>query len=107
MLLKMFWSWPRRKIMATITAIAVIYGKDADGTKGFISTRADQRSLLAFAVNAMLGAGLFGAMPGTRGQGPSRPPTGPRPSTGDSFPPKPSPPGASARPATAPNCDLS
>jgi hypothetical protein len=48
--------------ISTITAIAVIYGTDADGSKAFIATRADQRSLLAFAGNAMLGASLFGAI---------------------------------------------
>jgi ABC-2 type transport system permease protein len=49
-------------VISAITAIAVIYGKDADGTKGFIATRLDQRSLLAFAANAMVIAGLFGAI---------------------------------------------
>jgi ABC-2 type transport system permease protein len=48
--------------ISTITAIAVVYGTDADGSKAFIATRADQRSLLAFAGNAMLGASLFGAI---------------------------------------------
>lgn len=48
--------------ISTITAIAVIYGTDADGSKAFIATRADQRSLLAFAANAMLGSSLFGAI---------------------------------------------
>lgn len=45
-----------------IDAIAIIYGKDADGTKGFIATGPDQRSLLAFAANAMVITGLFGAI---------------------------------------------
>ncbi len=49
-------------VVSAITAIAVIYGTDADGTKGFIATREDQRSLLAFAANAMVIAGLFGAI---------------------------------------------
>jgi ABC-2 type transport system permease protein len=48
--------------ISAITAIAVIYGTDADGTKGFIATNEDQRSLLAFGFNAMMGAGLFGAI---------------------------------------------
>jgi hypothetical protein len=33
-----------------------------DGSKAFVSTAADQRSLMAFAANAMMGAGLFGAI---------------------------------------------
>jgi ABC-2 type transport system permease protein len=48
--------------ISTITGIAVIAGTDADGTKGFIATAEDQRSLMAFAANAMMGAGLFGAI---------------------------------------------
>ena len=49
-------------VICVITAIAVIYGKDADGTKSFIATREDQRSLLAFAANTFVIAGLFGAI---------------------------------------------
>ena len=49
-------------VISGINAIAVIYGHDADGTKGFIMTREDQRSLLAFAANTMMMAGLFGAI---------------------------------------------
>lgn len=49
-------------IISTITAVAVVFGTDADGSKGFISTAADQRSLMAFATNAMPIAGLFGAI---------------------------------------------
>ena len=48
--------------ISTITAIAVIYGTDADGSKAFIATRSDQRSLLAFAANAVIGSSLFGAI---------------------------------------------
>ena len=48
--------------ISVITAIAVIFGTDADGTKGFIATAEDQRSLMAFAANAMMIAGLFGAI---------------------------------------------
>jgi ABC-2 type transport system permease protein len=44
------------------TATAVVAGTDFDGSKGFISTAADQRSLMAFAANATVIAGLFGAM---------------------------------------------
>jgi ABC-2 type transport system permease protein len=49
---------------ATGTAIAM--GTDADGTKGFIATADDQRSLLAFGANAMIIAGLFGAIAAAR-----------------------------------------
>ena len=43
-------------------AIAVAFGTDMDGSKTFISTAADQQSLIAFAANAFLIAGLFGAI---------------------------------------------
>lgn len=49
-------------LVAAGTAAAVIWGTDADGSKDFVSTGADQQSLTAFASNAMLIAGLFGAM---------------------------------------------
>ena len=49
-------------VISTTTAIAVIFGTDADGSKTFISTADDQRSLVAFAANAMVIAGLFGAV---------------------------------------------
>ena len=45
-----------------LTAIAVILGTDMDGSKAFIATADDQQSLMAFAVNAMMGASLFGAI---------------------------------------------
>jgi ABC-2 type transport system permease protein len=48
--------------ISAITASAVVWGTDADGTKGFVSTAADQQSLIAFAGNAMIIAGLFGAI---------------------------------------------
>jgi len=48
--------------ISVTTAIAVIFGTDFDGSKGFISTAADQLSLMAFAGNAMMIAGLFGAV---------------------------------------------
>ncbi len=48
--------------IAATNASAVIWGTDFDGTKGFISTEADQLSLMAFAANAMMIAGLFGAI---------------------------------------------
>jgi ABC-type transport system involved in multi-copper enzyme maturation permease subunit len=44
------------------TAIAVAFGTDMDGSKTFISTAADQQSLMAFAANALVIAGLFGAV---------------------------------------------
>ena len=44
------------------TATAVAFGTDMDGSKTFISTAADQQSLMAFAANALVIAGLFGAM---------------------------------------------
>jgi len=43
-------------------AIAVAFGTDMDGSKTFISTAADQQSLIAFAANALVIAGLFGAI---------------------------------------------
>lgn len=48
--------------ISTITGIAVVWGTDMDGSKTFISTAADQRSLMAFAANATMIAGLFGAI---------------------------------------------
>ena len=44
------------------TAVAVAIGTDMDGSKTFISTAADQQSLMAFAANALAIAGLFGAI---------------------------------------------
>ncbi len=49
-------------VISATTATAVIFGTDFDGTKGFVSTAADQQSLMAFAANAMMIAGLFGAI---------------------------------------------
>lgn len=48
--------------ISATTASAVIWGTDFDGSKTFISTAADQRSLMAFAANATVIAGLFGAI---------------------------------------------
>ncbi|NNF56504.1 MAG: hypothetical protein HKN03_18915 [Acidimicrobiales bacterium] len=48
--------------IAAVNAFAVIAGTDMDGSKTFISTEADQQSLMAFAANAFMGAGLFGAI---------------------------------------------
>ena len=57
--------WAFLAVLATIagiTAIAVVFGTDADGSKGFISTATDQKSLMAFAYNGLVIAGLFGAI---------------------------------------------
>jgi ABC-type transport system involved in multi-copper enzyme maturation permease subunit len=57
--------WTFLIVLATIgvaTAIAVAFGTDMDGSKTFISTAADQQSLMAFASNALVIAGLFGAI---------------------------------------------
>lgn len=48
--------------IAALTGVAVVWGTDMDGSKTFVSTAADQRSLMAFAANAMMGAALFGAI---------------------------------------------
>jgi len=48
--------------IAATNAIAVMFGTDFDGSKTFISTAADQQSLMAFAANALMIAGLFGAI---------------------------------------------
>lgn len=53
-------------VLAGITAMAILFGTDADGSKAFIATAEDQQSLLAFSVNAMMGAGLFGAIAAAR-----------------------------------------
>ncbi len=42
--------------ISAITAAAVVFGHDMDGSKDFISTAADQQSLMAFAANAFMGA---------------------------------------------------
>lgn len=49
-------------VIAGIDAAIVVFGTDMDGSKAFIATAEDQQSLMAFAFNAMLGAGLFGAI---------------------------------------------
>lgn len=48
--------------MGAINAVAVVFGTDMDGSKAFVATADDQRSLMAFAANAMSIAGLFGAI---------------------------------------------
>lgn len=57
--------WAFLAVLAAIAAVnasAVVWGTDFDGTKGFISTAADQRSLMAFAANAVIISGLFGSI---------------------------------------------
>jgi len=49
-------------LIAALDAAVVAFGTDMDGSKTFISTAADQRSLVAFGFNAMLGTALFGAI---------------------------------------------
>lgn len=49
-------------VIAALNAFVVIVGTEMDGSKAFIATEADQQSLMAFAFNAFLGAGLFGAI---------------------------------------------
>ena len=49
-------------VISLINAAVVIWGSDADGSKTFVSTAADQQSLMAFAANAVIIAGLFGAI---------------------------------------------
>jgi ABC-type transport system involved in multi-copper enzyme maturation permease subunit len=48
--------------IAAINAAAVTWGTDFDGSKTFVSTAADQRSLIAFGSNAIIIAALFGAI---------------------------------------------
>ena len=49
-------------LIAALNAFAVAAGTDADGSKTFISTEADQQSLMAFAANGFILAALFGAI---------------------------------------------
>jgi hypothetical protein len=56
-------------ILAGLNAFAVAAGTDFDGTKAFISTEADQQSLMAFAANALAIAGLLGAIAAAREYG--------------------------------------
>ena len=53
-------------VIAVTNGIAVAVGTDMDGSKAFISTAADQKSLMAFATNALMVAGLFGAIAAAR-----------------------------------------
>jgi ABC-type transport system involved in multi-copper enzyme maturation permease subunit len=49
-------------VIAAINAVAVVSGTDMDGSKTFISTEADQQSMMAFAANGFMLAALFGAI---------------------------------------------
>ena len=56
-------------VIGAATAAAVAFGTDMDGSKTFVSTAADQQSLMAFAANALVIAGLFGAIAVSREYG--------------------------------------
>lgn len=56
-------------VIAVINGVAVVIGTDMDGSKTFISTGIDQQSLMAFAANALMLAGLFGATAASREYG--------------------------------------
>ena len=56
-------------VLAVLNGIAVAVGTDMDGSKTFISTAADQQSLMAFAANALMITGLFGAIAAAREYG--------------------------------------
>ncbi len=49
-------------VLAVLNGVAVAAGTDMDGSKTFISTGADQQSMMAFANNAVMGAALFAAI---------------------------------------------
>jgi len=53
-------------VLAVINGVAVAVGTDMDGSKAFIATGFDQQSLMAFAANALMIAGLFGAIAAAR-----------------------------------------
>jgi ABC-2 type transport system permease protein len=53
-------------LLAAVNGVAVVVGTDMDGSKTFISTGADQQSLVAFAANALMLAALFGATAAAR-----------------------------------------
>jgi len=56
-------------LLAGLNGVAVVAGTDMDGSKAFIATALDQRSMMAFANNAMMGAALFGAIATAREYG--------------------------------------
>lgn len=49
-------------VIAGLDAAIVAFATDMDGSKAFVATAADQKSLIAFASNAMIGTSLFGAI---------------------------------------------
>lgn len=53
-------------VLAVTNGVAVAIGTDMDGSKTFLSTGPDQQSLVAFAANALMIAGLFGAIAAAR-----------------------------------------
>ncbi len=53
-------------VIAITNGIAVALGTDMDGSKAFIATAADQQSLMAFAANSLMIAGLFGSIAAAR-----------------------------------------
>jgi ABC-2 type transport system permease protein len=53
-------------VLASLNGFATAVGTDMDGSKTFISSGADQQSLMAFAANAMMITGLFGAIAAAR-----------------------------------------
>ena len=50
-------------VIGVANAAAVAFGTDMDGSKTFISTAADQQSLMAFAANALMVAGYSAPWP--------------------------------------------
>ncbi len=49
-------------LIAGLDAAVVAFGSDTDGSKAFVATATDQKSLMAFAFNALMGTSLFGAI---------------------------------------------
>lgn len=49
-------------VIAGLDAAVVAFATEMDGSKAFVATAADQKSLMAFASNAMIGTSLFGAI---------------------------------------------
>ena len=49
-------------VIGAATAVAVAFGTDMAGSQTFISTAADQQSLMAFAANSVVIAALFGTI---------------------------------------------
>ena len=56
-------------VIAGLDAAVVAFATDMDGSKAFVATTADQKSLMAFASNAMIGTSLFGAIAVSREYG--------------------------------------